>query len=226
MCGRYAITLPPEAMRNFFRYAEQPNFPPRYNIAPTQPVPVVKLDRDGARHFALVRWGFLPGFAKDAKTFPLIINARAETIGEKPSFRNALRRRRCLFMMDGYYEWRRQERGKQPFLFRRADGAPMGVAGLWETYCGADGSEIDTACLITTTANGAAAAVHDRMPAILEPEDFAAWLDLDELATPHAAALLRPAGDDVLEFFAIGAAIGKAANDGPELQRPLGVQRR
>ena len=226
MCGRYAITLPPEAMRNVFRYVEQPDFPPRYNIAPTQPVPLVRLERDGARHFALARWGFLPGFVKDIKTFPLIINARAETVAGKPSFRNALRRRRCLFMMDGYYEWHGQGRERQPFLFRRPDGAPMGVAGLWETWCGADGSEIDTACMITTGANGATAAIHERMPAIIEAGDFATWLDLDELATPAAAALLRPARDDALEFFAIGAAIGKAGNDGPGLQRPLSARQR
>ncbi|HPG02566.1 MAG TPA: SOS response-associated peptidase, partial [Rhodoblastus sp.] len=106
MCGRYAITLPPEAMRQLFGYIEQPNFPPRYNVAPTQPVPIVRAAR-GERHFGLVRWGFLPGFVKDPKTFPLIINARAEGIEAKPSFRAAIRRRRCLFVADGWYEWRR-----------------------------------------------------------------------------------------------------------------------
>ena len=111
MCGRYAITLPPEAMRAFFRYVEQPNFPPRYNIAPTQPVPIVRRERDpqggAARHFVLVRWGFLPGFVKDPKDFPLVINSRAETVAEKASFRNALKRRRCIFIADAFYEWRR-----------------------------------------------------------------------------------------------------------------------
>ena len=139
MCGRYAITLPPEAIRALFGYLEQPNFPPRYNIAPTQPIPDRDRTRahrsDSERHFLLVRWGFLPGFVKDPKEFPLIINARAETLAEKPSFRAAFKRRRCLVIADGFYEWRRAAPGvakgpKQPYLIRRVDGAPMGFAGL------------------------------------------------------------------------------------------------
>jgi putative SOS response-associated peptidase YedK len=138
LCGRFAITLPPEAVRAFFAYVEQPNFPPRYNIAPTQPIPIVfaRAHTGGAeRHFLLVRWGFLPGFVKEPKTFPLLINARAEGIEEKASFRAALRRRRCLVISDGFYEWRRvAEKGpKQPYLIRRMDGEPMGLAGLWDT---------------------------------------------------------------------------------------------
>lgn len=224
MCGRYAITLPPEAMRTFFRYAEQPNFPPRYNVAPTQPVPVIRLARETSggegRHFMLMRWGFLPGFVRDVRKFPLIINARAETLAEKPSFRNALRRRRCLFPMDGYYEWRKEGAAKQPYFFRRADGAPLAVAGLWETYMDETGGEIDTACLITVGANGAVSAVHDRMPAVLAPEDFDQWLDLDETRAVQALALLRPAANDAVQFFAVSLAVNRVANDGPELLAP------
>ena len=228
MCGRYAITLPPEAMRSFFRYVEQPNFPPRYNVAPTQPVPVVRWERGragaGARHFALVRWGFLPGFVKEPKTFPLIINARAETLSEKPSFRNALKRRRCLFIADGFYEWQRAggKGASRPFLMRRADGAPLALAGLWETWTGADGSEIDTACIITTPANGAMSGVHDRMPAILEPDAFDVWLDAETHSVAEAQNLLRPADEDCLTLTRIGTAVNKAANDGPEVQAPAG----
>ena len=131
MCGRFAITLPPEAVRAFFDYVEQPNFPPRYNIAPTQPIPIVyarEHTRGRERHFLLVRWGFLPGFVKDPKDFPLIINARAEAIAAKASFRAALKRRRCLVIADGFYEWRKiSERGPEAALSdpprqRRADG--------------------------------------------------------------------------------------------------------
>jgi putative SOS response-associated peptidase YedK len=236
MCGRYAITSPPEAIRALFGYAEQPNFPPRYNVAPTQPVPVVRLarDPDGAkrRHFLLVRWGLLPAFVKDVSTFPLLINARAETAAEKPSFRAAMKRRRCLFIADAYYEWLREGKAggrkpgrARPFLFRRADGRPdgrpMAFAGLYETYSSPDGSEIDTACLLTTDANGATAAIHDRMPAILDPRDFDAWLDCDEVDARSASRLLRPAPDDALEFFEIGTAVNKAAADGAWLQEPL-----
>ena len=225
MCGRYAITLPPEAVRGFFRYAEQPNFPPRYNIAPTQPVPVVRLERgaDGklARHFALMRWGFIPFFVKDLKKFPLLINARGETMAEKASFRNAARRRRCLFIADCFYEWRREGEVKgagQPFMIRRADGAPFGFAGLWEDWSSPDGSQVETACIVTVSANGQMAAVHDRMPAILEPADFDAWMSLDEAGAGEALRLARPAADGLLALTRISRAVNKVANDGPEVQ--------
>jgi putative SOS response-associated peptidase YedK len=229
MCGRYSLTSPPEAIRRLFGYAETPNFPPRYNIAPTQPIPIVIAARgeDGApvRHFLLARWGFLPGFVKDPREFPLLINARSETVVEKASFRNAMKRRRCLVPADAYYEWLKlRENGRivrRPYLFRRVDGQPMGLAGLWETYAGADGSEIDTACILTTQANGATVAVHDRMPAIVEPKDFADWLDGDRVPAADAATLLKPAADDALEFFEIGSEINKATSEGAALQAPL-----
>jgi putative SOS response-associated peptidase YedK len=229
MCGRYSLTSPPEAIRRLFGYVETPNFPPRFNIAPTQPIAIVTGVRgaDGApaRHFLLARWGFLPGFVKDPREFPLLINARAETAVEKASFRNAMKRRRCLIPADAYYEWLKLREGgkivRRPYLFRRTDGEPMGLAGLWETYMSADGSEIDTACILTTEANGATVAVHDRMPAIIEPKDFADWLDGDRVSAPEAATLLKPAPDDALDFFEIGPEINKATNEGAALQAPL-----
>ena len=229
MCGRFAITLPPEAMRAFFRYVEQPNFPPRYNIAPTQPTPIIRRERDSsgvaARHFVLVRWGFLPGFVKDPKDFPLVINARAETVAEKSSFRNALKRRRCIFIADAFYEWRRPAGGKrrgappaEPFLIRRQDGLPLALAGLWETWTGPNGEEVDTACILTTTANAAISALHDRMPVILEPRDFDCWLDCDQVDADEAGALMQPAAEDVLEFFPIATDVNKVANDNAAVQ--------
>jgi putative SOS response-associated peptidase YedK len=231
MCGRYAITLPPEAMRQLFAYEERPNFPPRYNIAPTQPIPIVRSERlngKPARHFSLARWAFLPGFVKDPKTFALIFNARAEGLGEKPSFRNALRRRRCLVPADCFYEWQRFGVGKtavaRPFLFKRADRTPLALAGLWETWSGPNGEEVDTACIITTDANGATCGIHRRLPAIIEPQNFDLWLETDETYADEAAALLHPAATDVLTFFAIGDAVNKVANDGPAIQTPLAEQ--
>jgi putative SOS response-associated peptidase YedK len=230
MCGRYAITLPPEAIRALFGYLEQPNFPPRYNIAPTQPIPVVTAGAHTGgreRHFLLVRWGFLPGFVKDPKTFPLLINARAETLAQKPSFRAALKRRRCLVIADGFYEWRRDglsgpKGPKQPYLIRRVDQAPIGFAGLMETWSDPNGGEIDTACIITTFANGLMAAVHDRMPAIIQPETFSTWLDNDGVDVAGASALLRPAPDEALELVPIGPAVNRVANDDPAVQTPVG----
>ena len=230
MCGRYAITLPPEAVRAYFAFVEQPNFPPRFNIAPTQPIPVVAADpatRGGARHFVLMRWGFLPGFVKDPKTFPLIVNARAETLAEKPSYRAALRRRRCLVIADGFYEWRkdppgaRRQPGKRPHLVRRRSGEPMGFAGLYETWSDPSGGEIDTACIVTTAANALVGRLHDRMPAILEPEAFAAWLDVDAVDPAHALALLQPAPEEALELVEVGPAVNRVANDDESLQEPV-----
>ncbi len=228
MCGRYALTSAPEAIRKLFGYADTPNFPPRYNIAPTQPIALVVAARGESgpvRRFMLARWGFVPGFVKDPRDFPLLINARAETVAAKPSFRNAMKRRRCLVPADAYYEWLKVPAGgritRKPYLFRRADGAPMALAGLWETYAGADGAEIDTACILTTNASRATAAIHDRMPAIVEPKDFPAWLDCDGLGAEEAAALLKPAAEDALEFFEIGSEIGKTTSEGARLQERL-----
>ena len=229
MCGRFAITLPPESMRRLFLYEERPNFPARFNIAPTQPIPIVRAAfRDGKvhRHFALARWAFLPTFVRDPATFPLLFNARSEGLGGKASFRNALRRRRCLIPADAFYEWHRAGSGKtarsQAYLCRRADGASMALAGLWETWHGPNGEEVDTACIITTGANGVSVAIHPRLPAVIEPGAFATWLDPDEARMDEAAALLRPAEVDVLEFLPVGDAVNKAANDGPDLMRPTG----
>jgi putative SOS response-associated peptidase YedK len=177
MCGRYVIFSTPEAIRALFRYGEQPNFPPRYNVAPTQPIPVVRL-LDGKRSFALMRWGLLPSWVEEPKTFPLLINARGESVLDKPAFRNAMRRRRCLISTDGFYEWQAGLSSpaaagpKQPYLVRakRGEGGaapPLAFAGLWETWTGPNGEELDTAAIVTTDANRTLAAIHPRMPAFI-----------------------------------------------------------
>lgn len=142
MCGRFVITSAPAALRQLFGYIEQPNFPPRYNVAPTQPIPVVLVE-NGARHFRLMRWGLLPGWVKDPKGFTLLINARSETVLEKPAFKRAIRRRRGLIPADGYYEWKAVDGRKQPFFIHRADGAPLGFAAVFETWIGPNGEELD-----------------------------------------------------------------------------------
>ena len=229
MSGRFAVTQSPAAMRRLFGYIEEPDFPPRHNIAPTQPIPIVLAEtRDGrtTRYFRLMRWGFLPGFVKDPKGFPLLFNARAEGLADKASFRNALRRRRCLVPADAFYEWQRFGRGRsaraKPFLARRTDGSTMAMAGLWETWMGPNGEELDTACIVTTAANGVSAAIHPRLPVVVEPADVALWLDPDEQAVDAAVALLRPPNDDVLCFAPIGDGVIKAATDNPELMIPIG----
>jgi putative SOS response-associated peptidase YedK len=225
MCGRYAITLPPEAFRALFGYPEQPNFPPRYNVAPTQPVPIVHEDREG-RHFRLVRWGFLPSWVKDPKEFPLIINARGETLRTKATFKAALKRRRCIFLADGFYEWRRVGKEKAPFLIRLQDHGPMPLAGLWETYSDPSGGEIDTAAIVTTDANGTLSAIHERMPVILSREDVAAWLDLRTEDETEAMKLVRPCPDEWLEMVPVSTRVNKVANDDADLQVPLAAPER
>jgi putative SOS response-associated peptidase YedK len=219
MCGRYLITSPPEAVRAFAAYADQPNFPPRHNIAPTQPVPIVRMEH-GRRRFALVRWGLVPSWAKEIGASPLI-NARADSLFDKPSFRRAARRRRCLFPADGFYEWRRDGRSRKPFLVRRRDRGLFAVAGIWEHWVGADGSELESAAIVTTDANATLAPIHHRMPVILATRDFDAWLTTTETEAPGLARLLVPATDDVLDAVAVSERVNKVANDDAALLDPV-----
>src|SRR3954451_5358333 len=176
MCGRFVITSPPAALREMFGYPEQPNFPPRHNIAPTQPIPIVIVE-NGARHFRLVRWGFLPAWVKDPRQFTLLINARAETLKDKPAFKNAFKRRRCLIPADGYYEWQAADGRKRPFFIFRRDRHPFCLAGLAETWIGPNGEELDTVAIVTAAARADMAELHHRVPVAIRPADFARWLD-------------------------------------------------
>ncbi len=219
MCGRYVITSSPEAIRQLFGYAEQPNFPPRYNVAPTQPVPIVRLV-EGKRQFALVRWGLIPSWVKDPRAFSLLINARGESVNDKPAFRNAMKRRRCLFPADGFYEWQRAGERKRPFFVGPKSGGPIAFAGLWETWIGPNGEEQETAAIVTTAANRTCAPIHDRMPVILAPAAFDLWLDCAKVDAKIAAALIAPAPNNLLEAHEISSAVNRVANDSPMLLVP------
>ena len=219
MCGRYAITSAPEAIRRLFGYDEQPNFPPRYNVAPTQPVPIVRIF-EGRRQFALVRWGLIPAWVKDPRGFSLLINARGESLGDKPAFRAALRYRRCLFPADGFYEWRREGERARPYYVRPTAGGPMAFAGLWENWMGPNGEEMETAAIVTTRANRMLATIHPRMPAIVPPAAFDLWLDSRSVDAATAAALIGPAPEDMLAFHEVSPAVNSAANDTPDLIAP------
>ena len=216
MCGRYTLTASPEAIRNFFRYAERPNFPARYNIAPTQPIAVVRLI-NGQRQFALMRWGLLPSWVKDPKAFSLIVNARGESVIEKPAFRAAMKRRRCLIPADGFYEWKAGGPRKQPYYIHARSGGPLAFAGLWETWTGPNGEELDTVAIITTDANRTVSPLHDRMPVIVPPEAFDLWLDSDHADATTAAALITPAPDSLLEVWPVSTDVNRVANDNAHL---------
>ena len=220
MCGRYTIIASPEALRALFGYAEQPNFPPRYNVAPTQPIAIVRLV-EGKRQFALVRWGLLPSWVKDPKTFTLLINARGETAAEKPAFRAAMKRRRCLIPADGFYEWQAAGERKRPFYVHAKSGAPLAFAGLWETWTGPNGEELETAAIVTTRANRTLSPIHERMPVIVPPNAFDLWLDGANVDATTAAALIQPAPDNLLEAYEISTAVNRTANDNPKLLEPV-----
>ena len=216
MCGRYTITSAPEAIRALFRYQEQPNFPARFNIAPTQPIPIVRVV-DGKRQFALMRWGLLPSWVKDPKAFTLLINARAESVCEKPAFRAAMKYRRCLIPADGFYEWKALGGRKQPYYVRARSGKPVAFAGLWETWTGPNGEELDTAAIVTTRANRTLSAIHDRMPVVIPPEAFDLWLNCTEVDATTAEALIAPAQEDLFEAYPVSTDVNRVANDNPKL---------
>ena len=218
MCGRFVITSPPDAIRALFGYGERPNFPPRYNVAPTQPIPTVRL-AEGKCTFALMRWGFIPAWVDDPKNFSLLINARGESVLDKPAFRNAMRRRRCLIPADGFYDWRAGE-PKRPYFVRAKSGAPLALAGLWETWTGPNGEELDTTAIVTTRATSALSAIHERMPVIVAPEAFDLWLDCAAVEAEAAAALIAPAPEALLECYEVSPAVNRVANDSAELIAP------
>jgi putative SOS response-associated peptidase YedK len=196
MCGLYSFKRAPEEAKGLFNYVETPSFPPRQYITPGGPIAIVRQSNDGVRHFALVRWGFVPSWAKEIQPKPLI-NARSETITEKPSFKNAIRRRRCLIPADGFYEWEGDVPGqKKPWYIHRPDHDIMAFAGIWEHWMGPDGSELETAAIITTAANALVETIHPRSPVVIHPENFADWLDVRAEASHHIEKLMQPQGPD------------------------------
>lgn len=217
MCSRYSLTSLPEAVRSYFGYRQAAEFPPRYNIAPTQPVAIVRNDYAGERELALVRWGLIPSWVKDPTQFSTLINARSETAPDKPSFRAALRHRRCLVPADGFYEWTGKRGAKQPHLIKPGSGGPMALAGIWEHWLGADGSEIETMAILTTAANGDVSNLHDRMPVILEPETFDAWLDCRGGSAREIEPLLAPAPAGRLTHSPVSRKLNSPKNDSPEV---------
>jgi putative SOS response-associated peptidase YedK len=172
-----------------------PDFPPRQYVAPRSPIGIVRQER-GERHFTLVLWGFIPAWMTEVKPNSPIINIRAETVLGKPTYQNAMKRRRCLIPADGFYKWHGETKGsKQAYLIRRDDNGPVAFAGLWEHWIGADGSELETAAIITVAANRQIARIDDRMPAMIDTGDFAVWLDNENVTANDAAKLIKPAAD-------------------------------
>ena len=214
MCGRYVQTMPADAMRELFRTAGPlPNLAPSWNVAPTQSAPVVRRHPEtGERHLDPLRWGLRPRWAKAEKKAREPINARAETGATSVMFRQAYAQRRCLVPAVAFYEWKALDGGKQPVAIAPASGEAMAFAGIWENRRGEGDEIVRTFAVVTTEANGPTRAVHDRMPVILAPGDWAEWLEGDD-----PAPLMRPAPDDLLRFWPVSKAVNSPRNNGPEL---------
>jgi len=230
MCGRFTLRAPASVVAEQFALLEVPAFAPRFNIAPSQPVAVVRLAPDGVsprRELVWLRWGLIPSWGKPAKKpegGPALprdwINARAETAAEKPAFRAAFRRRRCLVLADGFYEWRKTGRQKQPYFLRLRDDRPFAFAGLWEAWEGAEHSYIESCTILTTDANERVAPIHNRMPVILAREDHDRWLDPSEQRGGALAALLRPFPSDAMEAYPVSRAVNNPKHDAPDCIEP------
>jgi putative SOS response-associated peptidase YedK len=192
MCGRFTQTHAATAIAQAFNLDELPAWEPSYNIAPTQTIPAIRQGADSRRQFQSLRWGLIPSWSKDMAIGARLINARAETVAEKPSFRSAFRQRRCLIIADGFYEWQRSDGKKQPFYIHLHDRSLFAFAGLWERWQGAEGKTIESCTILTTTPNSVMEPIHDRMPVILSPDCYDIWLDCGSTPTQELQALLRP----------------------------------
>lgn len=228
MCGRFTLKNSSEAIAEVFHLAKVPTLEPRYNIAPTQLVPTViripqssaQSSTDSDRQFQMLRWGLIPSWVKDPAIGARMINARAETVSEKPSFRTAFRRRRCLIVADGFYEWQRQERKKQPFYFRLRNGQAFAFAGLWEHWQSPDGEAVESCTVITTEANELMHPIHDRMPVILDVKDYDLWLD--PAVKPEALQqLLQPYRSEAMTSYPVSTQVNNPANNSPEFINSL-----
>lgn len=215
MCGRFSLSVTAETLAEQLALEALPALEPRFNIAPTQESVVIRAREDGLREGAMMRWGLVPFWAKDRKIGSRMINARSETVAEKPAFRAAFTRRRCLVPADGFYEWRREEGRKQPYRVCLTDGTPFAMAGLWERWDKEPGEPLLSFTILTTEPNELVAPIHDRMPVILEPEDYATWLDpsVDDRGSLEALLDAYPAG--AMEAYPVSTAVNSPANDDP-----------
>jgi putative SOS response-associated peptidase YedK len=220
MCGRYTLHVPTRALMDLFDLPEVPDLLPRYNVAPSQEVPVVR-QRGEARELTLLRWGLIPFWSKDPKRGPTPINARSDSAAEKPAFRTAFRRHRCLLPADGFYEWKKEGTKKQPVLFRMRDEGPFAFAGLWDRWEGPDGQIIQSCTLLTTEPNALVETVHDRMPVILPPEAYDLWLDPTVHEPARVQPLLRPYPAEAMTATPVSPRVNSPREDSPDLITPM-----
>ena len=224
MCGRFTLRAPASLVAQQFGLLDTPLLEPRFNVAPSQAVAVVRLTPDAARlrrELAWLRWGLIPAWATAASIGNRLINARAETAAEKPAFRAAFRRRRCLVVADGFYEWQRVERHKQPYFFRLRDDGPFGIAALWEVWEGPSQTRVESCTLLTTMANELVRPIHDRMPVILAPADYERWLDPAVEKPGPLLPLLGSYPSQAMAAYAVSSLINSPGHEDPRCIEPL-----
>lgn len=221
MCGRFILTTAPEILAEVFELPAVPNLPPRYNIAPTQPAPAIQIASERPnREFNLLRWGLIPAWAKGPAVGNRMINARADTVAQKPAFRSAYRHRRCLIVSDGFYEWKKGPGRKQPFCIRMRDDRPFAFAGLWEHWAGDDGTSIDSCALLTTQPNDILRPIHDRMPVILHPANYGLWLDPQMDKIERLGPLLCPYPAEEMKAYPVNTRVNSPTRDDPGCIEP------
>jgi putative SOS response-associated peptidase YedK len=219
MCGRFLLTAPATQLADLFHFRASDDdgatLSPRYNIAPSQSIATVRNEQGDGRELAVVRWGLIPAWAKDRHTGQGLMNACSETAAVKPSFRDAFRKRRCLVLADGFYEWKRSGKKKEPVAIRLWDGSPFAFAGLWERWEGADGQPVESCAILTTEANELVKPIHDRMPVILRPENYDAWLDPSVQQPDLLQPLLAPFDQAAMTLFPVNPWVNDARHEGP-----------
>ena len=223
MCGRYFLTAPGDLLAKTLELAVEPALAPRWNIAPTQEVAIVRTSEAGGRELVPARWGLIPHWAKEAAIGNKLINARGETLAEKPSFRDSFRKRRCLIPASGYYEWQKVAQGKQPWAFGPEGGGLFALAGLWSHWRDREsGAEVESCAIVTTSPNALAATVHDRMPVILEEPARTLWLDPTPRPDAELSALLGPCPTGLMAAWPVSTWVNSPAHDDPRCLEPLG----
>ena len=224
MCGRYRLSRRKQFIADHFDATGEDDWEPRYNIAPTQPVPIVRQHpKESRRELSLVRWGLIPSWSKDASSAARMINARSETAATLPAFRDAMKSRRCIVPADGFYEGERTGKTKQPFCFEVRDGDLFGFAGLWGRWKDPGGTWVKSCAILTTTPNAVTAAVHDRMPVILNPDSYALWLDPGFNRVAAVAEMLRPFDADAMRAYPVSSRVSNVANDDVECCTPVEI---
>ena len=224
MCGRYFLHSSADKLASLCGEMPMPVLEARYNIAPTQPVPIVRQNPAGRREMVLLRWGLIPSWSKGPDSRFSMINARVETVAQKPAYRTAFRYRRCLVPVDGFYEWRATDSGKQPYVLRPRDGAPMALAGLWEHWQDADGNELESCTILVREANTQVRAVHERMPVIMTPDSFDLWLDIHAQKPQPLETLLAVQQPPELEIYPVSRAVNSPRAGSASLLEPLADQ--